>query len=511
MYKDKTIRQLYNKGVSVRERFIDIARDNSEVTVPYLYPDLDISKGQEFDRPFQSLGARGINHLSSQLLNILFPTDRPYFRLTFTGSEAQELDPDTLGQVEDKLIEIEKIIQTDFDSRALRSSIFSALKLLLVGGTVVISNLDNNFRVINLNKFVVDRKANKSPNYVCIKDEISQSKCLEIAPSIVSKQKKATYTMYTGQFWNEDGSVYIKQEIEGEELNRVDFKKPQILVVTSNLLDNEDYGRSYVEELQGDLFTFEKLSEAIVQSASLAAKSIYLVDPAGLTRGRDLARANHGDVIAGRPNDVHVLQSEKGADLQIVFTQAQELKDRLGKAFLLASESFPQRQLTATEARARISEIEAGLGGIYSTLSQTLQMPFIELLVENLEEKGQIPELPKGVNINIVTGLDLMNRRTELQNISEFIQFVGMFGEQAFQLIDVVSIMAMVARAIGLDPNTVMSDPAEMQNPQEASQMALKEAMSQAMGGASIGAGQAAQAGTEEIMSEQIQASMRGA
>ena len=283
-----------------------------------------------------------------------------------------------------------------------------------------------------------------------------------------------------------------------------------MLVVTSNLLDEEDYGRSYVEELQGDLFTFERLSEAIVQSASIAAKSIYLVDPGGLTRGRDLARANHGDVISGRVTDVHVLQSEKNNDLQIVFTQAQELKDRLGKAFLLASESFPNRQLTATEARARISEIEAGLGGIYSTLSQTLQMPFLELLIENLESKGQIPELPKGVSVNIVTGLDLMNRKTELQNISEFVQFAAGLGDQALGMLDVQSIMINIARSIGLDPKEYIMDPEQGPDPAVAQQQALQQALQQGVAGAAEGIGNAAQVGSEQIMAEQMRGALGG-
>ena len=510
MYEGKTIKQLYQKGEGMRERYLDIARDNSEITIPYLYTDLGFSKGDTLDKPYQSLGARGVNHLSSQLLNILFPTDRPYFRLTFGGIEAQELDPDIAGQVEDKLIEIEKTIQTDFDKKALRSSLFTALKLLLVGGTVLISNLDNNFRVVKLNKFVVDRKANKSLNYVCVLDTISKEKAQEIAPHVVDKQNKETYTLYTAQFWQENGSVIIKQELEGEELTQHKFKKPQMLVVTSNLLDEEDYGRSYVEELQGDLFTFERLSEAIVQSASIAAKSIYLVDPGGLTRGRDLARANHGDVISGRVTDVHVLQSEKNNDLQIVFTQAQELKDRLGKAFLLASESFPNRQLTATEARARISEIEAGLGGIYSTLSQTLQMPFLELLIENLESKGQIPELPKGVSVNIVTGLDLMNRKTELQNISEFVQFAAGLGDQALGMLDVQSIMINIARSIGLDPTEYIKDPSQGPDPAVAQQQALQQALQQGIAGAADGVGNAAQVGSEQMMAEQMRAALGG-
>ena len=465
-YDRKTAKQLFDKGLSTREKYLEVARDNSVVTIPYLYPDTDHEKGEEFDSPYQSLGARGVNHLASQLLNVLFPTNQPFFRLSSDLNEEEDME--LVFEVDTALQRIEKIILKEIDKKALRAHLYNSLRLLLVGGTVVLSFLDNAFRVLRLNQFVVRRHPDRKINYVVYKDKITKEKAMEIAPQVCEDKKKEYYDLYTIQYYNEDGTVKVCQEIENERVVEEEFKKPPIFVVTSNLLDDEDYGRSVVEELQGDLYTMERLSEAVAQSAAIASKHIFLVDPAGALRGRDLAQAQTGDVISGRATDVTILQSQKSADLGIVFNHIAELKERIGKAFLMTAETFPDRQLTATETRARVSEIEAGLGGVYSQLSQTLQLPFLELMIQNMEESKTIPELPDGVTINIITGLDLLDRKSKVAQIQEFLALIQGLGPQALQFVNPVAVIKEIAKGIGLDIDQIIVDPDVPQNPEDA-------------------------------------------
>ena len=503
---NKPARAKYSKLLEKRTTFLDIARDNALVTIPYLYPPEDLSVGDNLDKPYQSLGARGVNHLAASLLNILFPTDRPFFRLTFTEDEETEVDPATLAQIDEKLAEIEKNIIKDFDKQSLRSNVYNALRLLLTGGTVVLSHLDNNFRTLKLDQFVIKRKLNKTLDYIIIKDMISKDKAGDISPMTVAKSAREEYSLYTVQQYLEDGEVTVWQELEDEVLNKKTFKKAPIIVVVTNIIDGEDFGRSYVEELQGDLNTLELLSKAVAKTAALASKSIFMVSPDGLTRGRDVARANDGDVVAGRATDVTVLQSQKGQDLNIVFQQTQELKERLGKAFLLSTETFPDRQLTATEARARVQEVEASLGGLYSMLSQTLQLPFIQLIIQNLEDRQVIPELPREVDLNIVTGMDLLDRRTKVTQINEFLQFLSMFGEQGLQYINMVALIEEVARGIGLDPSEFVQEP---QQPTMDPQAGMSEVIQGGVAGAAEGAAGGVGQVTQEAIMAQI-AQMQG-
>ena len=503
-----TAKRLYDKGISNREKFLEVARDNAAVTIPYLYPDTDHEIGEEFDAPFQSLGARGVNHLASQLLGVLFPTNQPFFRLS--SDIGEEEDPMLIFKVDEALQKIERTILKDIDKKALRASLYNALRILIVGGTVVISSLDNSFRVLRLNQFVTKRHPDKKLKYVIYKDQITREKAMELAPQVCEDSKKEYYDLYTIQYYNEDGSVKVCQEIEDERVVEEEFDKPPIFVVTSNILDEEDYGRSIVEELQGDLYTLERLSEAVAQSAAIASKHIFLVDPAGALRGRDLAKASTGDVISGRATDVTVLQSQKSMDLNIVFQHIAELKDRLGKAFLMTAETFPDRQITATEARARVAEIEASLGGVYSQLSQTLQLPFLNLVIQNLEQANDIPKLPEGVSVNIITGLDLLDRKSKVTQIQEFLALVAGLGPQAIQLINPVAIVKEIAKGIGLDIETFVVDPNEQQDMMQGMQRTQNQMLQQAADGAIQGVGGAAQAATGQVAAEQAAETMRG-
>ena len=502
-YKDHPAKVLYEKGVSERNQFEEIARDNARVTIEYLFPEHDHYKNEEFDSPYQSLGARGVNHLASQLLNILFPTNQPYFRLSSDISE-DEMEAELSFAVDEALQKIEKTIIKEIDKRALRSSLYNALRLLIVTGTVVVSFLDDSFRVLRLNQFVVKRHPDKKPKYVVYKDQVTRDYVRKIAPQVIQDEKKEYYDLYTIQYYNEDGSVEVCQEIEDEKVVKETLNKPPIFVVTSNILDEEDYGRSIVEELQGDLYTLERLSEAVAQSAAMAAKHVYLVDPAGSLRGRDLAEAATGDVISGRATDVTVLQSQKQADLGIVFQHIQELKDRLSKSFLLTAETFPERQITATEARARVAEIEASLGGVYSQLSQTLQLPFLNLMIQNLEQNRKIPKLPDGVMVNIITGLDLLDRKTSVSRIEEFLTIATAFGPEVLQMVDMYEILREVAKSIGLDVDTYLRDPEAQMSPQEGAQNFMNQAVGGMMSGAVQGVGSGVGAGVQQSVQENL-------
>ncbi|WP_238842034.1 portal protein, partial [Xylella fastidiosa] len=78
-------------------------------------------------------------------------------------------------------------------------------------------------------------------------------------------------------------------------------------------IDGEAYGRSSCEEYLGDLRSLENLQEAIVKMSMISAKVIGLVNPAGITQPRRLTKAQTGDFVPGRREDIDFLQLEKQA------------------------------------------------------------------------------------------------------------------------------------------------------------------------------------------------------
>ena len=141
-------------------------------------------------------------------------------------------------------------------------------------------------------------------------------------------------------------------------------------------VDNEDYGRGYVEEFLGDLKSLEGLSQSLVESAAASSKVVFLVRPNAVTRKKDLSLSRNGDIITGTAEDVSVLQSQKQFDLQVVERMIAKLEERLSFAFLLHT-AYTERQaerVTAQEIRYMAEQLETAMGGVYSLLSQEFQL-----------------------------------------------------------------------------------------------------------------------------------------
>ena len=95
MAKYTTAKSRYNTLEAIRDPFLDRARDSAEFTIPSIMPREYHSKHTTLHTPYQGIGARGTNNLSSKLLLALLPPNQPFFRLTldeFTLSELSGRD-----------------------------------------------------------------------------------------------------------------------------------------------------------------------------------------------------------------------------------------------------------------------------------------------------------------------------------------------------------------------------------------------------------------------------------
>jgi len=245
----------------------------------------------------------------------------------------------------------------------------------------------------------------------------------------------------------------------------------------------EDYGRSYVEEYLGDLDSLEALSETLVEGSAASAKIVFLVDPAGTTSIQVIEKAKMGDVRSGRAQDVTVMQVQKQADLQVAKAQAEEIANRLAYAFLLHSSiQRDGERVTAEEIRFMASELDDGLGGVYTLLAADYQLPAVRLFERRMEKRLGAPKLPDDmVKPVIVAGLEAIGRGHEQANLRMFVQeIIGSVGpELAMRYINPLELMYRSAAAYGIDTANLLRTEEEIA---QAEQMALMQAMIQHLG-----------------------------
>lgn len=492
----------YNALISFREPFLQRAREAAKLTIPSLLPPANHSAHSKLPTPYQGLGARGVNNLSSKLLLALMPPNSPFFRLTVDDYTLEQMTQQEgmRAEVEEALGKIERAVMYDIESQAIRVSTSEGLKQLLVAGNVLLYLApEGGMKVYRLDRYVVRRDPMGNVLEIIVQDVVSPEALpkdfldsLKDAPQLT---KEKTLELYT-RIYRDGNEWRIYQEVKGERVPGTDGTYPldnsPWMALRFTKIDGEDYGRGYVEEYYGDLRSLEALTQAIVEGSAAAAKVLFLVNPNGTTEQRTLTESPNGAVRTGNAADVSVLQVEKFADFRIAFETTEAISQRLSFAFLL--NTAVQRggeRVTAEEIRYMAGELEDALGGVYSILSQEFQFPLVQRLILQLETRRKIPSLPKDtVRPAITTGLEALGRGHDLNKLDAFIQGVNQtFGpEVVSRYLNVGDYMTRRGTALGLDmKGLVRSEEQVQQMEQQQAQQAQMEQLNQLLAQGGMG------------------------
>lgn len=478
---EETCKELYERLAEDRWQFLDRARQCAELTLPTLIPPEGHSSRTVFRTPWQSIGSRGVNNLASKLLLSLFPPQTPLFRLQIDDSTMKKLGamPDKRSEIEDALSRIERSALRKTESSGHRTELFQTLKHLLVSGNALVL-MDDDFsaRMFPLDSFVVLRDASGNFMDAVIKEVVSAETLDTDISDLLNSEDFALATAATGEgtalsdrsikpkdevevftrFFRDGNKIRTYQEIKGVVIpgseGSYPIDKSPIMALRWTPVTGESYGRSYVEEFLGDLISAEGLSKAIVEGAAAAARMVWLVSPNGVTHERDFSNAENGDVITGSQNDIHCIQSEKQADLRVAADALKTLTERLAFAFLLnSSVQRNGERVTAEEIRYVAQELEDSLGGVFSVLSQEFQLPYINRLLDLMEEKKELPPLPKDIlKPIIVTGIDALGRGQDLNKYKSFMALMKELGPEAVQkYINIGDLITRIGTATMID------------------------------------------------------------
>jgi hypothetical protein len=362
---------------------------------------------------------------------------------------------------------------------------------------------DGGLRVFRLDQYVVKRdpSGNLLDTIVC--EKVSP---LELPESIreraVQAHKAANKTastddsleLYT-RIERKADHWAVHQEVCGITVPGSEGKYPldksPWLALRFITIDGEDYGRGYVEELIGDLRSLEALQKAIVQASAAAAKVLFLVKPNGSTKTQVLTESESGDVKIGNKDDVTVLQMEKYNDFRVALEMRNDIKKDLSLAFMLNSAlQRDGERVTAEEIRFMANELDTSLGGIYSTMSQELQLPFVNVLVHRMTMQRRLPQLPtKMIRPVVTTGVEAIGRGHDLDKLGQMYRIVReTFGEETARMyFNVSDAIERVGASLGIDTDGLVRSQDEVdenirQNAQlQAVQAAVPGAITEAM------------------------------
>jgi hypothetical protein len=497
--------RLKNDRVSYETR----AESCAAVTIPSLFPKDSDNASTSYTTPWQAVGARGLNNLSAKVMLALFPL-QTWMKLKVSEWQAKQLvtDPSQLAVVEQGLGMVERILMSYMEANSYRVTLFELIRQLALCGNGLLylpppdatSSAYNPMRLYTLHNYVCQRDSYGNVLQLVTVDKVAYA----ALPEDVRVSLQGDFTpeqeveVYTHVYLDDESGEFLSyQEIDGVEVDGTDGQYPvdacPWIAVRWTKRDGEHYGRSHVEEYLGDLTSLEKLHEAMIKFSMIASKVVGLVNPNGITQVRRIVKAQTGDFVPGRKDDISFLQLEKTADFTVAKQVADAIEGRLSYVFML--NSAVQRQgerVTAEEIRYVASELEDTLGGVYSILSQELQLPIVRILLNQLQATSQIPDMPKeAVEPTVSTGVEALGRGQDLDKLNQFLSAMTNVSQlQADPDLNMSNIKLRLANAIGIDTSGLLlteADKAQLQ-----SQEMLKQGGLQAAAG--IGSGLAAQA-----------------
>jgi hypothetical protein len=486
---NKSAKALYSSLEGHRYQYLDRARQCSKLTLPYVMPEEGFGAHSRLDTPFQGVGARGVNNLASKLLLALLPPNAPFFRLNVDTFKLQEEGAplELITEIEASLQSVEEAVMAEISRESYRTGLHEALKQLIITGNSLVYLPDSGgMRVFRLDRYVVKRDPMGNVTQIVTRENLSFKTLPEEMQQIVGDDVDAdgNVSLYTAILLNDSNKWEIFQDINDTRVpnseGAYEKDKSPFIPLRFSRVDGENYGRGYVEEYLGDLQSLESLTRAIVEGSAAAAKVLFLVNPNGTTRQRVLAEAPNGAIVQGSAQDVTTLQLQKGSDFQVAQVTMNEIKDRLGHSFLLTSGVVRNAErVTAEEIRMLSQELETAIGGLYSLLSNELQIPLVNRIMSAMNKSKRLPKLPKDiVNPVIITGVEALGRGNDLQKLDLFLAGAAqVVGPQAVaEYVNVGEYFKRRATSLGIKTQGLVKSDEEIQAMmQQQQQMQLTE------------------------------------
>lgn len=476
--------------------YIDRAQRLARYALPFEFPPdglityPHVHATDDIESPAQSLIARGIQHLSAKVLETLFPTSLPFFRLAVPEAARSVLaEQQQLTAVEDQLSNIERSIMRALNAMNYRPAAQAAIIQLLMTGNALFYIAEDGVKVYKLFDYVVRRDGMGHVQEIITRDMVSYVDLPDNAKKAINKQGQSyskdddeEIPVYTWIMWDGDGYT-VRQEAMNVRVGRKEhYAEDELpwIVLRYARNDGEDYGRGHLERYEGDIATYDSLMRSFKSFGELASMVLYLVNPDGVTEITDLVGKRTGDFALGRMEDVNCLQVNKLSDMQVVLQGLENLEQRLGAVFMLDStiQQDKDRQ-TATEIRTMVLALNRSLGSVYSLQTSEWQIPLCKVILAKLIEQDAIPDIREMVEPTVTAGLAALSREEDLEKLNVLLQYLSAL-PGASNYIKPRAMITMIGASLGIDAKELLKTDNEVA--QEQQQAMMQQMMQQAAG-----------------------------
>ena len=481
IFPEESPEKRYQRFSADRQFYIEAAKECCRYTIASLlrFFEEGSKNWHDIPIPYQAIGARGVSNLASKLLAAVTPVAAPMFRLIIDDDVLKTSlnSQGCLEEINEGLNAYTEAVQNCIKASGDYAHMFEVWQLLLVSGNVLIADPDDNgcIKVYSLRDFVLKRERSGNVTEIIVRESVPESSLPQKVLSDTDfksmpseKGVEKYYDLYT-QIVRHGERFYTRQYCRGVIIEGSIGVYPAdacpYIPIRMYAGAGEDYSRSFVSNYLGDLKSVDALCRGTSEGAAMASKHIYLVRPDGLTEIKDVEDTPNGGVIYGRADDIGVMQSGKGYDLKIVSEEATKIEKRLSQAFLLLDGGIRNAErVTVAEIKAIAAELETSLGGVYSVMCHSFQMPYIKRKIWKLQRMGKINPLDSRITAVIVTGLEALGMNDDKQKLLEFVSLVEKaLGAGAVQYLNSMGFIKRLAFLSGINTEGIINSQEEVE------------------------------------------------
>jgi hypothetical protein len=484
-----TVEQSYDTLNQDKAPIVERCEGYAEWTLPSIFPREGNTSSDELQYDVQSFGAQAVNHLSNKLMIGLFNPSKSFFRLDATQDFLDEMEIN--GVPQDVIQGAERESVKELDRLGAREPFTMLLQLLIITGNALLHfPKSGKLEVHTMRDYVIERDITGFVIRIILLDskkfralaKKTQEQLLAINPN---HKPVDNIKLYTDVLWDYDTKKYIVHQyadivqITDERTKGVYTEKtlPYVPLVWK-LVRGQNWGKGLVEDYAGDFHSLSTAERSSLEIVGVIAQIKGLVNPAGLTDVAELNSTANGQWCSGREEDISLLTFDKIYNAMTVLESYVDKKERrLSKAFLMdAAGVRDAERVTAEEIRLVARDLEMSLGGVYTRLAQTFQLPIARLLLARIDFKIK----GEAVEPIITTGLTALSRSGDLDSYRMFLQDASLLA-QVDELVrgelDIPSILSFLATNNNFDLDVAFKSPEQKQADEDARVAAEEQAV----------------------------------
>lgn len=447
---------------------------------------------QNLERDFQGMGALLVNNLAAKLASLLFPSSRPFFRVTLSEELRQQAEQSGLNpsEISASLARMEMDACQQLFKNASYNQLVIALKHLIVNGNVLLfrDSAEGKTIAYGMQSFGAKRDGRGNLQDCVLREYVDpndlEPKFVELLlarhPNLLKVDNQTPLELYTRIKRVRKGKrigYEVSQEVEGLAVGKPGYYPAHNCpwqAPTWNLIAGEHYGRGLVEDFAGDFAKLSELSQALTLYEVESMKIVNLVAPGTGTDIDELATSESGEWVSGTPDSVNFHESGSYQKIQAMSADIDSVFTRLARAFMYTANTRDAERVTAYEIRRDAIEAENVLGGVYSSLAEGMQVPMAPVLLLEVNPGALQGVLTEDVKLDVMAGIPALGRSVDVQNVlaaaQELAAIAPVLG-QIDQRIDMTKLADLVYAGRSVDTSLLFKSEEQMAEEAEASQL----------------------------------------